>query len=260
MKKVGALWRSLTRAEQDVYRKKSTEEFATQRQELREKGIHFRTSVAAVATEPAEPQTAPPAQACQQFGAYQVVRALGESAYGSVQEAIGPDGQRAALKVFKSTNDTDDINHEEKILRDLQSLAPAVQLLFPRLLEKAMKPMPFLATEYAGQTLAQALTEGGALTAENLWAAAAQLRKGLESMHHIGYAHMDLKPKNILYRDHQIKICDFGMTECFKGPVVPRFLNNSTPLYRAPEFWQASETGRQSSDVAACQWLKVRRQ
>ena len=56
---------------------------------------------------------------------------------------------------------------------------------------------------------------------------------GLKAMHHMGYAHCDIKPNNILRNDRgEVKVIDFGQS-CRIGTVKERI--QGTPDYIAPE-------------------------
>ena len=62
------------------------------------------------------------------------------------------------------------------------------------------------------------------------------MAKGIQILHNKGIVHRDLKPQNILLKDKQIKICDFGHSikinnEKIKGMV-------GTLNYMAPEIFE----------------------
>jgi len=64
-----------------------------------------------------------------------------------------------------------------------------------------------------------------------------QTLNGLDSMHHAGIIHRDIKPYNLLVTDHDtIKICDFGLSklrgEKFEGPPSLKF---GSAWYAPPE-------------------------
>jgi len=60
-----------------------------------------------------------------------------------------------------------------------------------------------------------------------------QTARALESMHHLGWIHCDLKPNNILLdQEWQVKVIDFGQT-CKSGTIKERI--QGTPDFIAPE-------------------------
>jgi protein-serine/threonine kinase len=84
-----------------------------------------------------------------------------------------------------------------------------------------------------------------------------QMMRGIEYMHDMGVAHLDLKPENLLLTPHGVvKISDFGHSHCFRlawesdvtmvsGP------RGSTP-YVAPEAYANKEFDARGVDIWAC--------
>ena len=61
-----------------------------------------------------------------------------------------------------------------------------------------------------------------------------QLLKGLEHMHKIGIFHRDVKPENILLKNDNVKLADFGsVRSCYSRAPYTEYI--STRWYRAPE-------------------------
>ncbi|KAF9185664.1 hypothetical protein BGZ50_002934 [Haplosporangium sp. Z 11] len=56
---------------------------------------------------------------------------------------------------------------------------------------------------------------------------------GTQALHHEGYSHKDIKPANILYRDREGMLCDFGL--CSQAHELPRTQFFGTQDYAAPE-------------------------
>ncbi|GMF23214.1 unnamed protein product [Phytophthora lilii] len=74
----------------------------------------------------------------------------------------------------------------------------------------------------------------------------AQITKGLSFLHAIGVAHRDLSLENILLKDGQVKICDFGLSadaNQFSSDVVGKF------YYMAPEVTQGAVYDPKGADV-----------
>lgn len=62
--------------------------------------------------------------------------------------------------------------------------------------------------------------------------AAWQLACGLEALHQAGYAHLDIKPPNILQKGDQTRLADFGLAVSLKTPMIT--FPVMTPTYRPP--------------------------
>ncbi|KAG7388030.1 hypothetical protein PHYPSEUDO_013282 [Phytophthora pseudosyringae] len=74
----------------------------------------------------------------------------------------------------------------------------------------------------------------------------AQIAKGLSFLHAIGVAHRDLSLENVLLKDGQAKICDFGLSadaNQFSADVVGKF------YYMAPEVMQGAVYDPKGADV-----------
>ncbi|KPI34763.1 putative serine/threonine-protein kinase RTK1 [Cyphellophora attinorum] len=98
--------------------------------------------------------------------------------------------------------------------------------------------------EYAPQNLLD-LSASGILTddAENYFQ---QLVAGVAYIHSTGFAHRDIKLENVLVKDGQIKIIDFGTIST--GKWMPTADVGSLP-YMAPELFSASHYSPQAADV-----------
>ncbi|KAL3670418.1 hypothetical protein V7S43_004737 [Phytophthora oleae] len=74
----------------------------------------------------------------------------------------------------------------------------------------------------------------------------AQIAKGLSFLHAIGVAHRDLSLENVLLKDGQVKICDFGLSadaNQFSNDLVGKF------YYMAPEVTQGAVYDPKGADV-----------
>jgi serine/threonine protein kinase len=71
--------------------------------------------------------------------------------------------------------------------------------------------MPHILIEYIdGPALDEEIDENGAMGAEEAAVLGAQLLPALASLHHRGLAHLDVKPANVVLRDGQPILLDFG--------------------------------------------------
>ncbi|KAG0330695.1 hypothetical protein BG004_002031, partial [Podila humilis] len=57
--------------------------------------------------------------------------------------------------------------------------------------------------------------------------------QGLQVLHRSGYSHKDIKPANILHKNGQGLLCDFGL--CSRGDDLPRNQFFGTQEYASPE-------------------------
>lgn len=74
----------------------------------------------------------------------------------------------------------------------------------------------------------------------------AQIAKGLSFLHTVGVAHRDLSLENVLLKDGQVKICDFGLSAAanqFSSHLVGKF------YYMAPEVTQGAVYDPKGADV-----------
>ena len=131
-----------------------------------------------------------------------------------------------------------------KTVTDLQEYQTEVELCqallkygsesVTRLFEFWTDPLPLgtahLVFECGGRTLWDAIFHSE-LTAENLRSMVEGLNNGLHEIHSVGYAHCDIKPKNVVEFGEAWKIIDLD-TSCKLGNLLPlRF----TPGYCPPE-------------------------
>ncbi|KAJ5371668.1 hypothetical protein N7517_003674 [Penicillium concentricum] len=75
-----------------------------------------------------------------------------------------------------------------------------------------------------------------------------QILEGLDLMHDNGFAHRDLKPKNILLRscppdDWWVKIADFGISKRIEDDIGKSTTMKGTKGYIAPEVYKLIESG-----------------
>lgn len=79
----------------------------------------------------------------------------------------------------------------------------------------------------------------------------------LQFIHTQGFVHRDIKPANLLIKNHNLKLCDFGLTKCiFKnGNHIPN-INKTTTVgtlrYCSPYTQMYMQTSRRDDIIALC--------
>ena len=263
MKQLGLEWKSLAAKEKQVYKSKSDDEFAAQRQAMKISGLPVRGCYlrSKAPTEKSQDEDNKLVETSK-FGAFTVLQDqnkeenwhLGEGSYGSVLLASDRDGRKCALKIFKNKHASESFAHEASILSILQKkLQPIERLWFPYLLKQESKrrPFPFLALEYCGPSLAAAL-QSSPLDNECVTAISLQLKASLLAIHRVGVLHLDVKPANILWHPvlAVLKLTDFGMADRMDEPSM-RLPEYVTPMYRPPELWDANTVDLRKSFMPA---------
>jgi serine/threonine protein kinase len=172
-------------------------------------------------------------------GRYELVAEVARGAMGDVFEAFDRiEGSKVAVKVLRAEYLTDDsmrrrFRREGAVLKALDH--PAIV----RLLELGIEGdgVVFLVTEYVeGETLAERLLKGPLDVAEADPLVDA-LCDGLETAHHHGVLHGDLKPANIIWPEEGIpRLVDFGASKILGlDRLTATGEVSGTPAYMAPE-------------------------
>lgn len=197
-------------------------------------------------------------QPADYIGSYQVVRPLGEGAFGVVYQAYQPFLDRqVAIKLLHADWMADrameqQFMHEARTIARLRH-ANIVSVYEFGILPHDAGPLTYMVMEYLpGETLQARLAHGPLALAETV-RVAEQLAQGLDYAHARSVIHRDLKPSNILFSDQdQPVIVDFGLAklvELTRTPGTPMATNSAdnptarsdqttssgTPAYMSPE-------------------------
>lgn len=96
---------------------------------------------------------------------------------------------------------------------------------------------PYLVLEFVeGATLDRVVAEEGPFDPVDVAAAGAILAATLTSFHERGYAHLDVKPGNVVLRDERPVVLDLGITRPL-GVRRPPGETRGSPPYCSPEQW-----------------------
>jgi eukaryotic-like serine/threonine-protein kinase len=173
------------------------------------------------------------------FGAYRLIRPLGQGGFAEVWEAESDvNGRRVALKVLTELR----AESERALERFRQEGRIAGALTNPHCVyvfdAGAHEGLPFIAMELvAGGTLADRIA-GGPLPARVAVDVVLDVLEGLEAAQQAGILHRDVKPSNVfLDADGRAKIGDFGISKSLE---VDSHLSQTgaflgTPYYASPE-------------------------
>jgi serine/threonine protein kinase len=180
-----------------------------------------------------------------------VLRALGAGGVGSVfvvtraEERHREDALRFALKVPDYSAEAARTLSEEQFLTLFREEAGAL-LALPRhknlatfvTFDAGVKPKPVLVMELVEGPTLERVIERGELNIDRALALLTGVAEGLESMHHVGIAHLDVKPSNVILRapagqetNMMPVLVDFGLAGRHIRPGC------ATGPYGAPEIW-----------------------
>jgi len=195
------------------------------------------------------------------FPQYRLESVLGAGGMGVVLGVFDTSLNRAvALKVLRPEL-AGDVAMRERFLSEARAMAALRHDQIVRVFQTgtlsagALGSLPFLTMErFNGETLAQRLTRGPALTLGESLQVARDIARALTEAHRNGMVHRDVKPENVFLDGtvdrFQVKLLDFGLAR----DVSKADLDDEhgwvlgTPAYMAPE--QArGETATEQSDL-----------
>jgi serine/threonine protein kinase len=186
-------------------------------------------------------------------GPYKVQSLLGVGGMGRVYGAVGPDGEKVALKLVKKDLATDDIfrrrfDREVRIARTI--LHPHV---VPVVDHGKHEGIPYMAQRFVGNgTLEDRLKKQSPLDLDATVKVTNEVASGLDALAEAGLVHRDVKPANILIDEQEIAyITDFGLAKDSQGTVLTRPGQALGSVdYMAPEQIRGDEVGA-ATDVYA---------
>jgi serine/threonine-protein kinase len=196
-------------------------------------------------------------------GRFTILEPIGYGGMGRVYRALqAPLDRVVALKVLSPNFPTSqDPSFQRRFLREA-SLSS--KLRHPNTVTvidygQTEDGIFYIAMEYLeGRTLAQVLSDTGALPWTRAFSIAQQLCRSLREAHSQGIVHRDLKPANVMLLNEAdqdvVKVLDFGLVKSMsepESPLSPEITQSGTflgsPAYMAPE--QARNVSDARSDV-----------
>jgi serine/threonine-protein kinase len=169
----------------------------------------------------------------------EIVRLVGEGSMGRVYEAMGPDGERFALKLLKPGKAEDPAN-----IQDFHNEAEATGSVVHENVVRHhgygfTDGHHYILMEFVdGPTLHRLLVKRKRLPWRQAVSIAIQVARGLGAAHTRGLVHRDVKPENVLlFRDGRVRLTDFGIVKdisSLKGFLL-RGDQVGTAAYASPE-------------------------
>ena len=173
----------------------------------------------------------------ERIGEYRVIDVLGGGGMGRVYLCLSPGGRRVAVKVIRADLAAD-AEFRERFRIEVETAGKVNGACTASLLgSKLDGPVLWLATSYAGPSLAQVVTRYGPLPAGTVLALAAGLAEGLAAIHAEGVVHRDLKPSNVLLAEDGPRVIDFGISRAVSAATVLTETGTvfGSPGYMSPE-------------------------
>lgn len=195
-------------------------------------------------------------------GRYSVEATLGEGSFGAVYRARDEQLERlVAIKVLRAEAESEEVRG--RFAREARLAAAVKHPHVVRLLDygRTDDDAPFLVFEFVeGSTLEDQLARPVDPEQWTRWVR--DVASGLAALHEAGVVHRDVKPANVLvHADGRAMLTDLGLARVegatFDGLTATGMLVG-TPLYMAPELFQAGGEAGPASDLFALGCLAYR--
>ena len=167
---------------------------------------------------------------------YRLLSRLGSGGMAQVYLAAAPTGRRVAVKVLRDgAGAAEACRREHLIASTMDAACTAPALAFGISAAGAYLVTAYLPGYRCATTLA-----GEPIPTRQLWRFGAALARTLAAVHARGVVHCDVKPSNLLVRDDDVRIIDFGIAryagepgggtivECSRGWAAPEQLWTTT--------------------------------
>ncbi|MEO3782293.1 protein kinase [Actinocorallia sp. B10E7] len=181
-----------------------------------------------------------------EVGGYRLVEVVGAGGEGEVWLAVGPSGEKVALKLLSGLGE----ETRRRLLKEVALIRRVPPEYTARVLEADIDAMPpYLVREYLpGRTLSEVLEEDGELSGAVLTRVAIDTITALEAFHQAGIVHRDFKPANAIDGPDRVRVIDFGIARALDATVTQRDSPIGTPAFMSPEQVRCEQVGT-ASDV-----------
>ena len=178
-----------------------------------------------------------------ELGHYEIIKQLGQGAFGTVFKAFDSRLARyVAIKVL-GPELASQAGFRQRFLREARSAAAVKHPNIVLVYEVEERPIPFIVMELIdGPTLQHYYETGHRFTLPELIKVGQQIAGALAVAHAKELIHRDIKPGNILIDagaeqfDSAIKVTDFGLARTIDDNSLSRTgLISGTPMYMSPE-------------------------
>jgi len=172
----------------------------------------------------------------RQVGGYRLLGRLGEGGQGVVFLAVGPAGNKAAVKLLPPTTDP---QVRSRFLKEVAAAQRVARFCTAQVLDAGIfERRPFIVSEYVdGPSLIEVVEQLGPRGGATLERIAVATLTALGAVHAAGMVHRDFKPANVLLGPDGPVLIDFGLAAVpgmtTMGPSGQVAIG--TPVFMAPE-------------------------
>src|SRR4051794_1972482 len=190
----------------------------------------------------------------EEIAGYRVVGRLGAGGQGVVYLAIGPSGERVAIKQLRFGP------QDERARQQFAKEVAAARLVAPFCTAQVLDadldgPAPYVVSEYIdGLSLQQRVERRGPMSGATLHRLAIGTATALAAIHQVGVVHRDFKPANVMLAHDGPRVIDFGIARDLSTETTVTSRVFGTPAYMAPEQLRAERVGP-ATDLFA--WASV---
>jgi predicted Ser/Thr protein kinase len=169
-------------------------------------------------------------------GVYRLLGRLGEGGQGVVFLAVGPAGNRAAVKLLSPTTDP---QVRSRFLKEVAAAQRVARFCTAQVLDAGIfERRPFIVSEYVdGPSLVEVVEQLGPCDGAALERIAVATLAALGAVHDVGMVHRDFKPGNVLLGPDGPVVIDFGLA-AVPGMTTTGLSGQAaigTPAFMAPE-------------------------
>ena len=169
------------------------------------------------------------------LGRFELLARLGEGGQGIVYlgRGSGPDEERVAVKVLRSTADATVL---ERLARELDAIHKVQPFVTARVIEASTDgERRYIVSEFIdGPSLQERVDTRGPLPEGELQRLAVGTATALTAIHGAGVVHRDFKPANVLLGPDGPRVVDFGIARLIDAATMTSGVIG-TPSYIAPE-------------------------